>query len=119
MSQDPSVSSTLSPIAQTPRPPYFAVIFSSTRNLADTEEYQQVGDRMAELAAQADGYLGYESVRDGDGVMGITVSYWKDLESIKAWKAHSEHVMAQEKGKKHWYTAYTTRICKVERDYSL
>ena len=113
----------MSPIAtKTPRPPYYAVIFSSTRDLSvstENEKYQQVGDRMAELAAQADGYLGVESVRDGDGVMGITVSYWKDLESIRSWKQHAEHLIAQENGKKHWYTAYTTRICKVERDYSM
>jgi heme-degrading monooxygenase HmoA len=118
-----------SPIATTPRPPYYAVIFSSTRNHhlaaeADSsngnhhdEEYRHVGQRMAELAAHAEGYLGAESVRDG--VMGLTVSYWKDLESIQAWKNHSEHLMAQEMGKKHWYSAYTTRICRVERDYSL
>jgi len=47
----------------------------------------------------------------------VTVSYWRDLESIRAWKANVEHLAAQEQGRKTWYRQYKTRICKVERDY--
>lgn len=32
--------------------------------------------------------------------LGITVSYWKDLDSISKWKEHSEHVLAQKLGRK-------------------
>jgi heme-degrading monooxygenase HmoA len=70
---------------------------------------------MVELAKVQDGFLGLESARSE---MGITVSYWESLESIRAWKANTEHLIAQEKGKGIWYRSYTTRICKVERDYS-
>jgi len=51
--------------------------------------------------------------------IGITVSYWRDLESIKQWKNQAEHLEAQAVGKSRWYSAYTTRIALVERDYSL
>jgi hypothetical protein len=51
--------------------------------------------------------------------VGITVSYWADLESIKAWKAHVEHLAAQKLGREIWYSAFKTRICKVERDYGI
>jgi heme-degrading monooxygenase HmoA len=111
-------SSTHSPIAATPRPPYFAVIFTSIRNGAKSEDYSATADRMMALAVNVEGFLGVESVRD-HSQLGITVSYWKDLESIKLWKQNGEHLIAQEKGKNDWYSAYTTRICKVERDYSL
>ena len=57
-----------------------------------------------------------ESARDG---LGITVSYWKDLESIRAWKAHAEHQVAQKLGHEKWYAAFKTRIARVERDYAL
>jgi heme-degrading monooxygenase HmoA len=69
---------------------------------------------MVELAAQQPGYLGHESARDG---LGITISYWENLEAIRHWKQQSEHLIAQQNGREKWYEAYKTRICKVERDY--
>ena len=66
-------------IANTPTPPYYAVIFTNTLS-DDTTGYEEVANRMVELAEQQPGYLGMESVRDG---LGITVSYWQSLDAIK------------------------------------
>ncbi|MFJ5772191.1 antibiotic biosynthesis monooxygenase family protein [Psychrobacillus sp. NPDC093180] len=93
--------------------PYYAVIFSSQRT--DGEKgYAKMADKMVELASLQEGFLGVESARDNE--LGITVSYWSSLESIKNWKNHSAHLIAQEKGKKVWYQSFSLRICKVERD---
>lgn len=100
-------------IANTPEPPYYAVIFSSTHTNV-VEDYSSMADYMVELASKQEGFLGIESARNE---LGITVSYWKDLASIKAWKLHAEHAMAQDLGRKKWYQAYKTRIALVERDY--
>lgn len=100
-------------IANTPNPPYYSVIFTST--LTDNDAgYLEMANHMAELAKNQDGFLGIESARTE---VGITVSYWKDLDSIRKWKANSEHLIAQEKGKSTWYDKYALRIAKVERDY--
>ncbi len=101
-------------IANTPRPPYYAVIFSSLRN-DDIEGYAETAARMVELAALQPGFLGVESARED---LGITISYWSDLESIKKWKAQAEHLEAQRLGMDKWYSNYMTRIALVERDYS-
>ncbi|MHA7128475.1 antibiotic biosynthesis monooxygenase family protein [Algoriphagus namhaensis] len=101
-------------IAKTPKPPYYAVIFSNLRTPLD-EGYALIASQMSELAREQPGYLGQESARQE---LGITVSYWESLDAIKQWKSNSEHLIAQEFGQKKWYKAYTTRICKVERDYS-
>ena len=103
----------MSLIADTPKPPYYAVIFSSHRN-DDIEGYAETAARMVELAAQQPGFLGVESARED---LGITVSYWSDLESIKQWKAHAEHQVAQQMGMEKWYSSYKTRVALVERDY--
>ena len=105
----------MSPIANTPAPPYYAVIFTSLRTEGDSG-YDAMSDRMVELATQQPGFLGFESARDG---VGITVSYWSDLESIRHWKANAEHLEAQRLGHQKWYAAFKTRIAKVERDYAL
>jgi len=101
--------------ANTPDPPYYAVIFASQRT-ANDEGYGQMADRMVEIAAAQPGYLGIESVRDAEGY-GITVSYWSSAEAIVNWKANTEHLAAQELGRSLWYERYELRVAKVERAY--
>lgn len=100
-------------LANTPTPPYYAVIFTSVKMESD-EGYDEMAERMVELAQQQPGFLGVESARNE---VGITVSYWTDLVSIKNWREHAEHTIAREKGRADWYKAFKTRIAKVERDY--
>jgi heme-degrading monooxygenase HmoA len=100
-------------IAKTPKPPYYAVIFTSERTEGD-HGYFSMAEKIVALAETQPGFLGLESARSETG---ITVSYWKDLISIKKWKENSEHLIAQEKGKSIWYSSYKTRICLVEHDY--
>jgi heme-degrading monooxygenase HmoA len=102
--------------ARTPEPPYYAVIFTSTRTGVD-EGYEAIAGRMVELAARQPGFLGVESTRGADG-LGITVSYWSSLEAIAAWKTQGEHRVARANGHKKWYEHFETRIARVERAYS-
>ena len=104
-----------SSLANTPEPPYYAVIFTSLRTEGD-RGYGKTAERMIELAAQQPGFLGVEAARGDDG-LGITVSYWTSEEAIANWKANAEHRLAQEAGKKTWYADYRLRIAKVERAY--
>lgn len=107
---------TSKPIAETPAAPYYSVIFTSRRAVGDDDAYATTADRMLELAAQQDGFLGVESVRDA-GRVGITVSYWRDLHSIRNWHAVAEHRDAQTMGRSRWYDCFSVRNCRVERDY--
>lgn len=99
-------------------PPYYAVIFTSVRTPVD-ESYGEMAEQMAALAAQQPGYLGVDSVRDPASGVGITVSYWRDEESILAWKRKSEHLVAQRLGVEKWYETYVTHVAKVERSYAM
>ena len=101
--------------ANTPAPPYYAVIFTTRRTAGDAG-YGEMAQRMDELAAQQPGYLGIESVRDADGV-GITVSYWASEAAILAWRRNAEHVAARELGRSAWYEHYELRVARVERAY--
>ena len=71
--------------------------------------------RMEELAREQPGFLGIDSARSE---VGITVSYWRDLESVRNWKQQAEHLTAQQRGRAVWYEHYTVRVCRVEREYS-
>jgi heme-degrading monooxygenase HmoA len=103
--------------AQTPEPPYYAVIFTNQRTAGD-DGYGDTAARMVTLAAQQPGFLGVESVRGADGV-GITVSYWASEEAIAGWRQHAEHSLAREQGRQRWYGQFSVRVAKVERAYGM
>lgn len=96
-----------------PHKPYYAVIFTNTLT-ESSPDYTAMAAEMEALARQQPGYLGFESARDQ---LGLSVSYWESLEAIVNWKANTEHLLAQTKGRSSWYSWYKVRICRVEREY--
>ena len=104
----------MSQVAKTPKPPYYAVIFTSVRTSGDNG-YGNVAEEIVNIVSKQKGFLGAESVRDENG-FGMTVSYWDSLDSINQWKNNGPHREAKEKGKKMWYSKYVIRICRVESD---
>lgn len=96
-----------------PAKSYYAVIFTSIRTEGDNG-YGEMADQMEALARQQPGFLGVESAREA---VGITVSYWESLDAIANWKANTDHLFAQRKGRSDWYKQYKVRICLVEREY--
>ncbi len=99
--------------ATTPDPPYYAVIFTTLRS-DDDAGYAAIAELMERLAQAQPGYLGIETARE---TLGITVSYWRDLEAIAAWRDHLDHAAARRLGRERWYAAYQLRIARVERAY--
>jgi len=103
-------------IAATPKPPYYAVIFTSINAPADHAEHTALSARLVEHAKTFPGFLGIEGSRNGDGT-GVTAVYWSDRESIHAWAKDPMHQAAKVKGRELWYSHWMIRICKVEREY--
>nr|WP_321245859.1 antibiotic biosynthesis monooxygenase [uncultured Psychroserpens sp.] len=93
--------------------PYYAVIFTSIQT-ETIKGYAEMANQMETLAKLQTGFLGIESAKND---IGITVSYWESLDAIKNWKQQTDHLIAQQKGRKDWYSWYKVRICKVEREY--
>jgi heme-degrading monooxygenase HmoA len=91
------------------------VIFTSRRAPEHTG-YEEMANRMVELAGEQPGFLGIDSVREG--ALGITVSYWSSLEAIDGWRKHAEHREAQRFGRQAWYDEYDVRVARVERTRS-
>jgi heme-degrading monooxygenase HmoA len=100
-------------IAETPEPPYVAVIFTSLRTEGDNG-YGAMADAMQKVAAEQPGYLGIEDAREQ---LGITVSYWQDEAAAQAWKQVGAHLVAQARGREVWYADYRVRVAHVMRDY--
>ena len=93
--------------------PYYAVIFTSVQN-ENIDGYEEMANKMLELARQQPGFLGFESAHEE---IGVSVSYWESTEAIASWKRNTDHILAQQAGRQLWYASYKIRICRVEREY--
>ena len=100
-------------LARTPEPPYLAVIFTSVLS-GDADGYAEMSEMMDKLASLQDGYLGHDSARNASG-LGITVSYWRDLDAISAWRDQAQHQVARQLGRESWMDDYRLRVATVER----
>lgn len=98
----------------TPEPPYVAVIFTFQLSERGRDEYE---GRLSVLGARAQslpGFLGEDALRLEDG-RGLSVSYWTDMEAVRAWRSDPSHREAIERGRAEFYDRYTLRVATVER----
>jgi heme-degrading monooxygenase HmoA len=93
-----------------------AVIFIAKRTSEDEAGYGIAAAKMDAMAAEQPGYRGIDSTRGPDG-LGITVSYWADDASAKAWRDHPEHAKIREMGRGRWYQHYDLHVAEVTRSY--
>lgn len=97
-----------------PRPRFVVIFRARTRALDD--EYLKVAARMRELAMSRFGCLEFQAVTEGHEE--VALSYWSDEASIRAWKSHAEHVLAQQLGRERWYESYLVQVAQITREYS-
>ena len=104
----------MSRIAQTPEPPYFAVIAPAVLR-PKVAGYAEAAARLLAIAPAQPGFLGIEAcVEDG---FAMAVSYWRSLDAIETWRSHARHLAAKQAARTRWFDAYITRIAQVQRVY--
>ena len=92
----------------------FVVIFRARVRQLDAD-YSRVANRMRDLAIGQFGCLEFHAVTEGDEE--VALSYWPDEQSIRAWRNHPEHVLAQQAGRDGWYESYSVQVAEVTREY--
>lgn len=92
----------------------YVVIFRARIRALD-DEYASVAARMRELALREFGCLGFHAVTEGRDE--VALSWWPSEESIRAWKGHPEHLLAQALGRERWYESYSVEVAELKREY--
>lgn len=92
----------------------FVVIFRAQAKALDAE-YSAMAAQMRELALTRFGCLDFTAVTEGN--QEVALSYWPDEASIRAWKQHTDHLMAQRLGRERWYASYSVEVAEVRRRY--
>lgn len=94
----------------------FVVIFRATARQLDAE-YSATAATLRNLALTQFGCLEFVAVTEGD--QEVALSYWPDEASIRAWKQHTDHLMAQQLGRERWYSGYRVEVAEIRRQYQV
>ena len=97
-----------------------AVIFEAWPR---TDQYQRYLDLAAELRpllADLEGFISIERFQSlSEPAKLLSLSFWRDEDSIQRWRQLEQHRMAQAAGRTQVFEDYRLRIAHVLRDYSL
>ena len=97
-----------------------AVIFEAWPR---TDQYQRYLDLAAEfrpLLADLEGFISIERFQSlSEPGKLLSLSFWRDEDSIQRWRQLEQHRMAQAAGRTQVFEDYRLRIAHVLRDYSL
>lgn len=98
------------------RPPEGAVaatfIFDQVRS---DEDFEELNDRVLEVADESPGYLGRKDWTDAEGHRAVTY-YWESMEALRSFAADPDHREAKRRHRE-WYAGYRVEISRVLRVY--
>ncbi len=81
-------------------------------------EFETALKHMQEQVKQYDGYLGEApcSSIENENIF-VSLFYWRDRKSIKAWQQDPEHITVQRLSREKIFARYKIRVCELEREY--
>lgn len=81
---------------------------------ADLEELGALTQEMVALASEIPGFGGVKDFAAGDGEV-VVIAEFDSLASVDVWKAHPDHVAAQERGRQEFFADYRIQVCDLIR----
>ena len=95
------------------------VVFEFHVNKNRGKDYFLEVEKLQTELQNAEGFIGVERF-ESNNTKGyyVSISTWKDDESVNKWHKNSKHAIAQNIGKKEIFKSFRIRVAKVFRDYS-
>ena len=97
-----------------------AVIFEFTPIEGRFADYKALAEGLADDVNRAEGFISierFESISNKGKF--VSLSFWRDEESVKKWRNLQKHREAQKKGRGGIFKSYRLRIALVVRDYTM
>ncbi len=97
-----------------------AVIFEVEPAADGYDAYLEHAMRLKPLLEKIDGFISVERFQSltNPGKL-VSLSFWRDEASVRAWREHGEHRITQAAGRAGIFDNYRLRVAAVTRDYGL
>ena len=96
-----------------------AVIFEVIPTEKGKGEYLEIAAKLRSFLENRDGFISIERFQSltEEGKI-LSLSFWRDENSVAEWRNFLEHRNAQKKGKESLFRSYRIRVAEVVRDYT-
>jgi len=97
-----------------------AVIFEVEPAADGYDAYLEHAARLRPMLEKMDGFVSverFQSLTDPGKL--VSLSFWRDEASVRAWREHPEHRATQAAGRAGIFRDYRLRVANVVRDYGL
>jgi heme-degrading monooxygenase HmoA len=88
------------------------VLFRSRLTPEASNGYAEMAEQMSKLAQASPGFIAEKGFTAEDGER-LTVVWWQDEDTLKQWRNHVQHLVAQRVGREKWY--YKLEVAPVTR----
>lgn len=95
-----------------------AVLFEATAHPEYKQDYYDIAAELLPEVQAIDGFISierFESTLTPGKI--LSLSFWRDEESIREWRRHAGHRNAQEEGRSRIFRTYRLRVAQIVRDY--
>ncbi len=97
-----------------------AVIFEVVPTKEGKEEYLRIAAGLKDRLRDIPGFISierFQSLVDPEKL--LSLSFWKDEESVTAWRNMEKHRRAQERGRSRLFREYRIMVATTIRDYTM
>lgn len=97
-----------------------AVIFEVEPAHGNPDPYLHIAAGLIDELKAVDGFISVERFQSlSDPGKLLSLSFWRDEESVKRWRTLESHRRAQEAGRGGVFANYRLRVAQVLRDYGM
>src|SRR5262245_46209641 len=90
------------------------VVLFRSKLVREPDGYAEMAKEMLDLAKTMPGFVDVKAYTSDDGER-LTVVWWEDEETLRAWRTHARHLVAQKTGRERWYEYYDLEVAEVKR----
>src|ERR1700674_4460108 len=91
------------------------VVFRSRLTAEAGDDYSEMATEMLATAKEMPGFVEFKSFKSDDGER-VSLVYWRDHETMAAWRNHPRHRVAQSSGRSKWYESYRIEVADIARE---
>jgi len=90
------------------------IVLFRSRLVDQPDGYAEMAQEMLDAARSMPGFIDVKAFKAEDGER-LTVVWWQDEETLRAWRLHARHLVAQRLGRERWYEYYKIEVAEVIR----
>jgi len=90
------------------------VVLFRSKLVPEPEGYAEMAQEMLEASKAMPGFVDVKAFTAADGER-LTVVWWQDEETLRAWRTHARHLVAQRTGRERWYEYYSLEVAEIVR----